>query len=591
MSEASAKPAADVPPYRTPSPPATLTSRMPRQIRFIVGNEGAERFSFYGMRAILVIFMTKYLLMTEADSKGVFHLFVAFCYLFPLIGGFLADRFLGRYNTIFYLSFLYCAGHAALAVFEGTKWGLFLGLFLIALGSGAIKPCISAFVGDQFDKTNKHLLPKVYGLFYWMINFGSFFSTLLIPWTREKYGPAIAFGIPGILMAVATFVLWIGRKQYVRVPPTGANPNSFTRVVWSVLKTQPVRLMMAASFVMVVVLLIAITILGIVGVPTWLIQSVEWLTLCIAIGAVALTVVQALQKRPFLELAEGKFPKKDVEGANAALRVMKIFVWVSVFWALFDQHSGSWVLQAKAMTRRVWMGTVQDGTVLGWIAHALGNVKVPVKATDAPQTLFDLGGGAWRWDFTLAPDQIPALNPLMVMMIIPIVTAFLYPMAEKLGWRPTALRKMTVGMIVASASFLVVAGLQLPLDGGGSVHVLWQMIPFFVLTMAEVFVSVTGLEFAYTQAPRSMKSTMMSFWLLTVFLGNVIAGYLEKAEFFGPFGQFILFATMMGVIALVFGWQSRGYQVVDYIGDDEPDAPPSPALTPARAGLATAEHS
>ncbi len=565
---------------------------MPRQIRFIVGNEGAERFSFYGMRAILVIFMTKYLLMSTPDAKGVFHLFVAFCYLFPLFGGFLADRFLGRYNTIFYLSFLYCAGHAALAVFEGTKWGLFLGLFLIALGSGAIKPCISAFVGDQFDKSNKDLLPKVYGIFYWMINFGSFFSTILIPWTREKYGPAIAFGIPGILMAIATFILWLGRKQYVRVPPTGADPNSFIRVVWSVLKRQPVRLFMAASYVLVVVLLIAITILGIVGVPEWVVRLVEWVALCGAIGAIALTIVQAIQKQPFLELAEGKFPKKSVEGANAALRVMKMFVWVSVFWALFDQHSGSWVLQAKSMARRVWMGTVQDGTVLGWVAQVLGNAKVPVKESDAPQTLFDLGGGAWRWDFTLTPDQIPALNPLMVMMIIPIVTAFLYPMLEKSGWRPTALRKMTVGMVIASASFLVVAGLQLPLDGGSTVHVLWQMIPFFVMTVAEVFVSVTGLEFAYTQAPRSMKSTMMSFWLLTVFLGNVIAGYLEKAEFFGPFGQFIMFAAMMGVIAVIFGWLSRGYKVVDYIGDDEGDAPPpAPDKTPSPPQLATAEHS
>lgn len=552
--------------------------KWPAGVPFIVGNEGAERFSFYGMRAILVVFMTQYLMMSEGDSKGVYHLFIAFCYLFPLLGGFLADRYLGRYNTIFYLSFLYCAGHGALAAFEGTKWGLYLGLFLIALGSGAIKPCISTFVGDQFDKSNKELLPKVYSLFYWMINFGSFFSTLLIPWMREKYGPSWAFGLPGILMAIATFILWLGRKHYVRVPPTGEDPNSFMRVVWSVLKTQPVRLAAAAGGLTAILALILVTIFGILKLPA-VAHAFEWIALGGIIVAIVAGVVATVQKQPFLEKARGTFPEHAIEGAGAALRIMKMFVWVSIFWALFDQHGGSWVLQAEGMVRTVWEGEVRDGTLLGMIAHWFGST-----AAGPAQSLFPVSEGVWLWKFTLAPDQIPSLNPLMVMGLIPIFTALVYPLFEKYGYALTPLRRMTGGMIVAAASFALIAMIQVWMNAGQAVHVLWQVIPFLVITIAEVMVSITGLEFAYTQAPRTMKSTIMSFWLFTVFLGNVIAGYLEHAQFFGPFGQFVMFGGLMGVVAVIFGWLARSYQGREYVGeDDDKDAAPSGA-SPEAAG-------
>ena len=88
-----------------------------------------------------------------------------------------------------------------------------LGLALIALGAGGIKPCVSAHVGDQFGKQNKHLITKVFGWFYFSINFGSTVSMPLTPWLLEHYGPGWAFGVPGILMAIATFVFWLGRLQ------------------------------------------------------------------------------------------------------------------------------------------------------------------------------------------------------------------------------------------------------------------------------------------------------------------------------------------------------------------------------------------
>src|SRR3954451_10165207 len=129
---------------------------IPRQIRYIIGNEGCERFSFYGMRNILTVFLVTSLLtyLPEADrehaAKNVFHTFVIGVYFFPLLGGWLADRFAGKYHTILWLSLVYCVGQACLAMFVFNRIGFYVGLGLIALGSGGIKPCVAAFVGDQF---------------------------------------------------------------------------------------------------------------------------------------------------------------------------------------------------------------------------------------------------------------------------------------------------------------------------------------------------------------------------------------------------------------------------------------------------------
>src|SRR5665647_3838305 len=128
-------------------------NKFPPGIGYIVGNEACERYSYYGMKSILVVFMIQVLLFQEAEATSTYHLFSAACYLFPVLGAFISDRLLGKYRTILYLSLVYCAGHAVLALFE-SKNGLYAGLCLIALGSGGIKPCVSAHVGDQF-KANR----------------------------------------------------------------------------------------------------------------------------------------------------------------------------------------------------------------------------------------------------------------------------------------------------------------------------------------------------------------------------------------------------------------------------------------------------
>ena len=212
--------------------------RLPRQIPYIIGNEACERFSFYGMRNILTPFLVSTLLLDAPAAeraglaKDVFHSFVIGVYFFPLLGGWLSDRFFGKYNTVLWFSLIYCAGHALLAAFDDNRRGLLrrpvpdrarIGRHQAAGGVVRRRPVRPVATSD--------LAKIVFDAFYWSINFGSFFASLLMPIFLREYGPAVAFGIPGILMGIATLIFWLGRTQYVRVPPTrGQDPHSFFHV-------------------------------------------------------------------------------------------------------------------------------------------------------------------------------------------------------------------------------------------------------------------------------------------------------------------------------------------------------------------------
>jgi POT family proton-dependent oligopeptide transporter len=128
---------------------------------------------------------------------------------------------------------------------------------------------------------------------------------------------------------------------------------------------------------------------------------------------------------------------------------------------------------------------------------------------------------------------------------------------------------MTLGMFVASLAFGIVAMIQMAMDGGSNMNVMWQFWPYLVMTMAEVMISITGLEFAYTQAPRAMKSTVMSLWLLTVFFGNLITAYVAAfGETMFPVasaGYFWFFAALMAVFAVIFMWMGKRYKVKNYM--------------------------
>ena len=382
---------------------------IPKGIPYIIGNEAAERFSFYGMKGILVVFMTKYLhiltdnpnlaAMNKAAAIEQYHNFTSWVYLTPILGALLADTLLGKYRTIISLSLVYCLGHLTLA-FMGSggltpeAW-MMTGLALISLGSGGIKPCVSAHVGDQFGESNATWLTKVFGWFYISINVGAFISTILTPWLLEWYGPHLAFGIPGILMAIATYVFWLGRKKFIHIQPKGMG---FIRETFS------------------------------------------------------------------------------REGLRTMTKLAIIFSFVAVFWALFDQTGSSWVLQAEDLNRN-WLG-------VHWL-----------------------------------PSQIQAINPIMIVIMVPIFAFGIYPVLDKV-FPLTPLRKVSIGLFVMVIGFAMVSVVQQWVDQGQQPSIGWQIFAYAILTSSEVMVSITCLEFAYTQAPRSMKSVIMALFLMSVSLGN-----------------------------------------------------------------------
>src|SRR6185437_6041698 len=195
-------------------------ARMPRGIPFIVVNEFAERFCFYGINAMLALFLVQYLQFGEAQATTWASLFKSGAYFFPLLGAIVSDVFWGKFRTVLAFSVVYAIGCIALALSRGQH-ALAVGLFLVAFGTGGIKPCVATNVGDQFTNANQHLIERAFSWFYLAINAGSTISILLCPWLLPKYGPTVAFGAPAAMMVVATVVFWFGRKRYAVVPPAG----------------------------------------------------------------------------------------------------------------------------------------------------------------------------------------------------------------------------------------------------------------------------------------------------------------------------------------------------------------------------------
>jgi POT family proton-dependent oligopeptide transporter len=460
--------------------------------------------------------------MSDEQAKEWYHLFTAAAYFFPLLGALVSDILWGKYKTILLISLMYCVGHGCLALMDvGPRthaWDmkpLFIaGLVLIAIGSGGVKPCVSAHVGDQFGRANKGLLTQVFNWFYFSINLGAAASTLLTPLLLAKVGPWAAFGLPGVLMAIATFVFWLGRNRFVHVPPAG-----LTRF-----------------------------------------------------------------------LQETFSP----DGRRALLSLAPLFlIFVPVFWAIFDQTGSAWVLQAESMDRR-FLGVT-------WLE-----------------------------------SQVQAVNPLLILTLIPTFTYGVYPLMGKL-FEPTPLRKIGIGFVLTAGAFTISALIQQQIQAGApdaatalwtalqqagvsgsgdldaalkaaraagwtqdQLHpfldampnIGWQFLAYLVLTSAEILVSIVCLEFAYTQAPPKMKSFIMAVYLLGISLGNFATAMVNKfiaipevrdpvtqavtqaaGSKLGPVDYYWFFAGLMAVTLVVYVvFAQFFYKGRTYMQGDEKDS-------------------
>ena len=627
--------------YRTaPLPMDTI----PRGVPYIIGNEFAERFSFYGMKGILVVFMTQYLmrgsgeldLMSDESATAWYHIFTSAVYFTPLLGALLADIFLGKYMTIISLSLVYCLGHVMLAI-DDTRFGLALGLGLIALGAGGIKPCVSAHVGDQFGSMNKHRISAVFGWFYISINIGAFISNLLTPWllNNPDYGPQWAFGVPGGLMLLATWVFWLGRRKFVHIQPGGV---AFVRETFSREGLTAIG-KLSIIYVFVAVFWALFDQTG----STWVIQARSMdrtvfgytlfeaqfqaanpLLILILVPIFTVVVYPAINRiirlTPVRKIAIGMFLTvlafavpavietnitggRIVEVSSQAARRTAEGDWSA--WNMIDgEPDGSgWatgtlspdgsgaedglghvVIQLRE--RRAWtISAIEVNPFVRGVMDAQDDAGEDDTTLPDPGrfardvTVFagDTPTGPWN---ELAELSLEQADRFQGVSFDPVEAAYVkLRIDSNWGGNHAAIGRLRVIAAAASPPADAAATIAMAWPDVAGVGykppISWQLLAYILITAAEVMISITCLEFSYTQAPRRMKSFIMSFYLLSVSFGNLIVAGVnffiqneDKTSKLAGASYYWFFTALMLVTAVCFLVVAKFYREKTYIQED-----------------------
>lgn len=506
---------------------------------FFFWGEFAERCSYYGMRAILALYMTERLGVDKGDAGTFMSLFIAACYFFPLIGGWIADNFLGKYWTIVLFSVPYVAAQFFVGI--ENKYLVFGALVLLAMGSGVIKPNISTLMGLTYDQQRPgqdQLRTSAFSWFYMAINIGAFLSQVSMPFLRTNYGYQIAFLFPAGLMALALMIFAAGKRYYAR--------ESITRKVVGDPSTAPTE--------------------GrtVTGLPVYT-----------------------------------KFVSPEEKAADTKLKLQTLgkigalFLTVMFFWAIFDQSASTWIFFANTYMDCTLFGvpTPPDAiqafnplfiVLLVPVSVALFKAY-PVKAT----TKIAIG-----YVLTALSMVIMSLSGFMAgqaqkavkltlpegELILPAGPSDLSTVSgkrvefggvwidstdwkydgdkKKLEFATGVVRTATSGLFsvanghgvqLPANSDLQNAGVLEPLLKSGDdlkavkpdpakatietvdwvkpeerITVWWQVFAYLILTIAEILVSITGLELAFVAAPATMKSFVTACWLAVVFLANLL---------------------------------------------------------------------
>uniref|UniRef100_A0A8K9Y0L4 Solute carrier family 15 member 1 n=1 Tax=Oncorhynchus mykiss TaxID=8022 RepID=A0A8K9Y0L4_ONCMY len=648
----------------------------PLSIFFIVVNEFCERFSYYGMRAVLVLYFRYFLKWDDDLATSIYHTFIALCYLTPILGAIVADSWLGKFKTIVYLSIVYTVGQVVMAVSaihditdtdrDGTPDNMtfhvamsMVGLFLIALGTGGIKPCVAAFGGDQFEDHQEKQRSTFFSIFYLSINAGSLLSTVITPILRgqecgihsqQKCYP-LAFGVPAALMVVALIVFIMGSGMYNKTAPKGNIMLEVCKCIGFAIKNRFRH--RSKTF------------------P---------------------------KREHWMDWAHEKYDKLLVAQVKMVLKVLFLYIPLPMFWTLFDQQGSRWTLQATTMDGNfvrtvnpiliLALVPIMDSLVyplikkchlnftplkrmtvgmliaaLAFVAAALlqlqidqtlpklpkgvaGQVKF-LNLNQAPLTVTIDGtadvsvpahqvntGGYLTFDKpvrvvfnknTSAGTDLPLMSQTRrTALVSPTLDMNLvYDLSKKPDDGMNAIRfvnglgsPLNVTLGVGDIAPLSVSNYSLVPQGkaeftimnsGGAsclyskelgfgsaftlvipstfnigipdcwqaiqvvedikpntIHMGWQIPQYFLMTAGEVVFSVTGLEFSYSQAPSNMKSVLQAGWLFTVAVGNIIVLIVaEAAQLPDQWAEYILFASLLAVVCIVFAVMSYFYTYTD----------------------------
>ena len=434
-----------------------------------------ERFSYYGMRAILVLYITSSatgdnpgLGWEEGDALALYGWYTMLVYVMSIPGGILADKFIGQKRSVLVGGLILCAGHLILAVEE--MWAFYTGLILIIMGVGGLKPNISTMVGGLY-KEGDIRRDKGFTIFYIGINIGAAASSLLVGYVGETIGWHYGFGMAGIGMLLGQVVYMAGQKLLAGVgePPSkrndeGETSESFGKLFTDIFKQRgPLVAFIALEILSLYILFTA---------------SIGYGLLCIFL-AIIVGVMMVIYNG-----------LSQIERDRYVVLLLS-FIIVIVFWGAFEQAGGLMNIYTKEKVDRV----------------------------------VDIG----IWSGTIPASVFQSVNAIFIIIFGTIVAGF-WAWRKKKGGEASSLFKMAIGTMVMGLGFLFMAKASLEVLSTGEAALVWIILAYLFHTIGELSASPVALSFITKLAPARYVSIMMGVYFAATGLGNKLAGAVGEAS-------------------------------------------------------------
>lgn len=469
----------------------------PKGLYVLFMTEMWERFSYYGMRALLILYLTAQLVeggfqLTRENALEIYAIFTGLVYLTPIVGGLLADKVLGQRKAIFIGGILMALGQFTLAASQtgntdARTWLLYLGLGVLIVGNGFFKPNISTIVGKLYSDHDPRK-DSAFTIFYMGINLGAFLAPLACGYLAAEFGWAYGFGAAGIGMLLGT--LWFAVQGRL-LGNVGFPPATDTNVGYQLTLRKKdwidILLYIVACLVIVYGFLTLWGALG-EGLKSTL------TTVLAVIGGLALLYI-------IFSNTKGSVEWKRV-GVIFVLCFFNIF-----FWAGFEQAGGTFNLFAEHNTNR---------NVFGW--------EVPA---------------AW----------FQSVNSIWIIALAPVISA-LWLSLSRVGKNPNIPVKFAMALILLGLGFVVMSTANAAAQGGNMVSPMWLVMVYFLHTVAELCLSPIGLSMISKLSPQKIVSVMMGLWFASIALANYMAGVLESVlRNYLPDMQLFNFLTLTSIVA------------------------------------------
>ncbi len=521
-----------------------------------------ERFSYYGMRAILTLYMISTatgknpgLGWSNENALALYGWYTMLVYVMSIPGGILADKFIGQKKAVMIGGLTLVLGHGVLAI--PTQWAFFLGLSLIVLGVGCLKPNISTMVGGLYPQGDERR-DGGFTIFYIGINIGAFLAAIIVGTVGETIGWHYGFGLAGIGMLLGQLVYMSGQKYLVHVGNSpeesrqGADETSFGQLFRNLLNS-PKQL----TFVCVMILVLVIfSFYQFTGIERLLYSSLfSFLAVVAGLLMMIYKDIDSIEKDRFIVL-------------------LISFLIIIVFWGAFEQAGGLLNIYTEAKIDRVVPLNVIDILFYGGGLALLIIAAIKFYNKKDSRFIFLITGilipllyGIFRYKFT-DPYEIPtsvfqSVNALFIIIFGTLVSGFWYWMRNT-GKENSSLFKMAIGTIIMGIGFLFMAKASNDiLEYGDKAALILLILAYLFHTLGELCSSPVALSFITKVAPLKYVSIMMGVYFAATGLGNKVAGSIGEASQAKPAEvQLVADPVPAGLVEDSIFAQAKDFQIV-----------------------------